>query len=203
MIVGMWNKSVILTYIGMAAAVFGICISASGADLKYAVICLIIAGVADLFDGSVARKVKRTEEEKSFGIQIDSLVDVVSFIALPIAIFTAAGMDKLYHMAIFAAFALCGVARLGYFNVITADTEKAVKHYIGLPVTYCALIFSIVFLARCFVKPEVFTIIMTVSVAVVSLLEILKVKVVKPRGAAYVFFGAAAIALLGVYLFAV
>lgn len=200
MIVGMWNKSVILTYVGMGAAVVGMCIAISGLELKYAIICLIIAGVADLFDGSVARRVKRTEDEKSFGVQIDSLVDVLNFIALPITIFTAAGLNKPYHMVLFVLFAVCGVARLGYFNVITADTEKAVKYYIGLPVTYCALVFSLVYLLSYAVTEDVFAVISAAAVFVVSLLEIFKINVIKPKGIAYAFFGVLAVALLIVYL---
>ena len=200
MIVGMWNKSVILTYLGLFSAVTGIYFSITGLNLNYAVICLIIAGIADLFDGSVARKIKRTEEEKSFGVQIDSLVDVISFIALPITLLTTAGMNKPYHAVLFALFALCGIARLGYFNVVTADTEKAVKYYTGLPVTYCALIFPIIFLTRSYLPENIFVIIITASVAIVSALEILKVKVIKPKGAAYAFFGIIAIALIVVYL---
>jgi len=204
MIIGMWNKSVILTYLGLSAAVVGICLSVSGIDLKYAMVCLIIAGVADLFDGTVARKVKRTDEEKSFGIQIDSLVDVVSFIALPVTLLTAAGMNKPYHAVLFAIFALCGIARLGYFNVVTADSDKAVKYYTGLPVTYCALIFPMVYLIRYVLSENnIFVMIITASVAIVSLFEILKIKVIKPRGIAYIFFGIIAIAMAVVYLFIV
>ena len=200
MIVGMWNKSVILTYIGLFAAVAGIYISVVGINLNFAVICLIIAGISDLFDGSVARKIKRTDEEKSFGVQIDSLVDVMSFIALPITLFSSAGMNKPFHALVFAVFALCGVSRLGYFNVVTADTQKAVKYYAGLPVTYCALIFPLVFLTRFVLNDSVFVIVLTVSVIAVSVLQILKVNVIKPKGAAYAVFGIIAIALIIVYL---
>jgi len=200
MIVGMWNKSVILTYIGLFAAVLGMYISIVGINLNYAVICLIIAGIADLFDGSVARKIKRTDDEKSFGVQIDSLVDVMSFIALPITLLTAAGMNKPYHAVLFALFAMCGIARLGYFNVVTADTQKAIKYYTGLPVTYCALIFPLVFLTRTLLTGDIFVIVLSVSVITVSLLEILKVNVIKPKGVAYAVFGIIAIALIIVYL---
>lgn len=200
MIVGMWNKSVILTYLGLCAAVLGMYISIVGINLNYAVICLIIAGIADLFDGSVARKIKRTDEEKSFGVQIDSLVDVMSFIALPITLFSAAGMNKPYYAVLFVLFALCGIARLGYFNVVTADTQKAIKYYTGLPVTYCALIFPLVFLTRFVLTADSFVIVLSVSVIAVSLLEILKVNVIKPKGAAYAVFGIIAIALIVMYL---
>ena len=199
MIVGMWNKSVILTYFGMAAAVGGIWAAISGVGLKYAFVCLIIAGVADLFDGAVARRVKRTEDEKAFGVQLDSLVDVLSFIALPIAIFTAFGMTKIYHAVIFVLFAVCGIARLGYFNVVTADTQKAVKYYTGLPVTYCALVFPVIYLLSCVMTDNAASVCFSAAFAVISVLEVLKIPVVKPKGAAYAFFALLAILLLAVY----
>ena len=47
---------------------------------KSAVFCLALSGLCDMFDGKIARRKKdRTEDEKKFGIQIDSLCDVVCF----------------------------------------------------------------------------------------------------------------------------
>ena len=86
MVIGKWNKSVILTYAGLLVAVLGIFLAFTQEKINYAFCCLMVAGVCDLFDGMVARRCKRTEEEKMFGIELDSLVDVVSFIALPICI---------------------------------------------------------------------------------------------------------------------
>ena len=71
--IGKWNKSVILTYIGLAFAVAGIFLASREGCLNYAWCCLMAAGVCDLFDGAVARKVKRTDEEKKFGVELDSM----------------------------------------------------------------------------------------------------------------------------------
>ena len=54
-----------------------------------------------MFDGVVARKCKRTEDEKRFGVELDSLVDVVNFVVLPIVIATAMGLTKWYQVLIF------------------------------------------------------------------------------------------------------
>ena len=69
--IGKWNKSVILTYIGLTISVLGIMLVLFDVDLKYVMICLIVAGICDLFDGTVARRCKRTKEEKEFGIELD------------------------------------------------------------------------------------------------------------------------------------
>ena len=198
--VGMWNKSVILTYIGMGFAVLGMVIATGGYDIKYAFACFMVAGVCDLFDGAVARKCKRNDEEKAFGIQLDSLVDVIDFIALPITIFVAAGMTHVYQIVLYVLYALCGVARLGYFNVVTADENGPVKYYTGLPVTYSALIFPVVYLTKYVLAANVFDFIYTLTILVVTGLYIFKIKVIKPRGIAYVLFALLAIIMLVIYV---
>ena len=80
--IGKYNKSVILTYIGITLAVCGIIFSFLG-NISNAMICLIFSGICDLFDGKIARLCKRDEQEKEFGKQIDSLADVFLFLALP------------------------------------------------------------------------------------------------------------------------
>lgn len=198
--VGMWNKSVILTYVGMGLAVLGMVIAAGGYDIKYAFVCFMLAGVCDLFDGVIARKCKRTDEEKAFGVQLDSLVDVISFIALPITIFVACGMTKVYQIVLYVIYALCGVARLGYFNVMAADENGPVRYYTGLPVTYSALIFSVLYLAGYFLDANVFELLYTLAILVIAALYVMKIKFVKPRGIAYILFALLAIIMLVIYM---
>ena len=200
MIVGKWNKSVILTYAGLLLAVLGIFLAFTAEKITYSFCCLMVAGVCDLFDGMVARRCKRTEEEKMFGIELDSLVDVVSFIALPVCIFIALGFTSVWHLIIYLVYALFGVARLAYFNIATADSEKAVKYYIGLPVTYTALIFPLLYLLSAVFTDAVFVPVFTCGIVVVSVLEIVKIKVPKPKGVWYGIFGIMAIGMLVIYL---
>ena len=110
MIIGKWNRSVIITYLGMISAVFGMYLAMVMDEPRYAYACLMVSGVCDLFDGMVARKVKRDEQEKAFGVQLDSLVDVISFIALPITVFVASGLNDIWYIPLFAVFAISGIA---------------------------------------------------------------------------------------------
>ena len=200
MFVGKWNKSVILTYAGLLFAVLGIFLAFTQDKINYAFCCLMVSGVCDLFDGMVARRCKRTEEEKMFGIELDSLVDTMSFVALPICIFIAMGLTHIWDIIIYMIFAVIGVARLAYFNIDTADSEKAIKYYIGIPVTYVALIFPLLYLLRLPLEDKIFVPVFTAGIVIVSVLEILKIKVIKPKGIWYGIFGVLAIALLTVYL---
>ncbi|MBP5702627.1 MAG: phosphatidylcholine/phosphatidylserine synthase, partial [Lachnospiraceae bacterium] len=152
-------------------------------------------------DGAVARKIKRTEEEKAFGIELDSLADVISFVVFPIIIFCRLGYLSVAHLVVYLLFAVAGIARLGYFNVTTADSEGPVKHYMGLPVTYTALIFPIFYplaaLAENYV-PTYYS--LPVCMLAVAFLEVLKVKVAKPKGIAYAIVSFFAILYIVYYL---
>ena len=198
--IGKWNRSVFLTYLGMIAAVFGMFLAFRVDNVNYAYACLMIAGVCDLFDGAIARRVKRNEEEKAFGVQLDSLVDVISFVALPITVFVASGLTSFWYMPVYALFAISGIARLAYFNIMTADSEAPIKFYTGLPVTYSALIFPVVNLVKYVADDMVYKIVMVTAILVVALLGVLRINIIKPKGIAYVFFGLLAIGMLVLYL---
>ena len=91
--IGFYNYSVILTYISLISSVFGMSQAIHG-RFKVAVFCLALSGLCDMFDGKIARSMKnRTEDEKSFGIQIDSLCDVVCFGIFPAMICYLLGRD--------------------------------------------------------------------------------------------------------------
>ena len=77
--IGFYDYTVVLTYISLMCSVFGIT-QAIGGHYRTAIICLALSGLFDMFDGKIARtKKNRTDDEKLFGVQIDSLCDVVCF----------------------------------------------------------------------------------------------------------------------------
>lgn len=200
--IGKWNKSVVLTYIGLTISVLGIMLVLFDVDLKYVMICLIVAGICDLFDGTVARRCKRTKEEKEFGIELDSLVDVMSFIALPLVILFSINSSLLF-IPIAIIYAIFAIARLAYFNIKTADSNKAIKSYIGLPATYAALVFPLVFLLSYLLENSLFIIIYNVITLLVSILFITKVKIPKPRLVSSIILLLIAIIVSIIYLFVV
>ena len=200
MIIGKWNRSVILTYVGMLSAAAGIILAFITDRINYSIACLMVSGVCDLFDGMVARRCKRTEEEKAFGIELDSLVDVMSFIALPLVIGLKAGVTNWWYIPVYMIFAVSGIARLAYFNVADADSTGPVKYYTGLPVTYTALIIPIVYLIRLITDDGVFRPIFASAFLIIGIFGILKIRVIKPRGVWYGIFGIMAIGLLALYL---
>ncbi len=148
-LIGFYNYTVILTYMGFVSGVYGIFLAAGYNNTLGAVLCLLFAGLCDAFDGKVASTMKRTDEEKRFGIQIDSLSDLVCFGILPAAIGYSAGMKFWWCYIILALYALCGLIRLAYYNVTEETRQKeedgARKYYMGLPITTASIIFPIVY----------------------------------------------------------
>lgn len=204
---GILNWSVAITYAGVASAVLGMWLAVT-ARVEGALIALVIAGLCDLFDGPVARRVARDDDARRFGAEIDSLADMVSFIALPIVVSFGMGLHSIWWVPLFAAYALAGVIRLGYFNAVTRTDPTdprdgaAVRYYRGVPVTYAALVLPVAALATLAVptggRPWLFGAVL----AVMGLLFVLDVPVRKPSGAAYAMFGAIAIALVVALSFA-
>jgi CDP-diacylglycerol--serine O-phosphatidyltransferase len=146
---GVYNPSIILTYIGVFFALFGLCCMLTFNEctdsvdaIGIAMIALAISGVCDLYDGVIARKCKRTEKEKAFGVQLDSLADTVSFVVLPAAILMFA-MDGEWHaMLVVFTYAFTGIMRLGWFNI---TTEENGRMFHGMPVTMAGLLLPLIY----------------------------------------------------------
>ena len=151
---GIYNYTVILTYLGMLSGFAGI-LCAFGGNTGWALNCLIFSGVCDMFDGKVASTKKdRSRSEKRFGIQIDSLSDLVCFGVLPSVIVYALGGGRL-RAVVCGAYMLAALIRLAWFNVDEEarqdfDTGRR-KVYLGLPVTSAAAVFPLT-LGLCFYK---------------------------------------------------
>lgn len=180
--IGFYNVSVILTYLGVVSAVWGMTAAVHG-NFKVALFCLMLSGLTDMYDGTIARKIKRSEDAKKFGIEIDSLCDLVCFGAFPVVIGFSLGMDFWYARIAYILYLLGAVIRLAYFNVTEeqrqASTAARRKHYQGLPVTSVALILPIVYQIRRF-YPEQFPYIYVLTIFIIALLFVIDFKVFKP-----------------------
>ena len=124
--IGFYNYTVILTYIGAIFGLLGI-VSAFSGNIIPAITFLMLTGVCDMFDGKIARTMKRNKDEKRFGIQIDSLSDFLCFGVLPAIIGYSIGMNKWYLIAILLYYMLAALIRLAYFNVMEENFFKKVS----------------------------------------------------------------------------
>ena len=153
--IGYYGYWVWLTYLSVATSFTGVTVALRGKP-DAAVVCLILSGICDMFDGTVARTAKRNDMQKAYGIQIDSLADVMSFGLLPAAIgyclFDLSGNRSIFAIvlttAICVLYVLCGLMRLAWFNVTEEEMQARGEkrtYYVGLPITVASLILSVTY----------------------------------------------------------
>ena len=153
--IGYYGYWVWLTYLSVATSFTGVTFALRGKP-DAAVVCLILSGICDMFDGTVARTAKRNDMQKAYGIQIDSLADVMSFGLLPAAIgyclFDLSGNRSIFAIvlttAICVLYVLCGLMRLAWFNVTEEEMQARGEkrtYYVGLPITVASLILSVTY----------------------------------------------------------
>lgn len=150
-VLGFYNYTVVLTYLGMLISFVGIS-CAIEKEISSAMICLMLSGICDMFDGSIAATKERSLEEKRFGIQIDSLSDLICFGIFP-GILAYIMNEKSYLSFLAAGFyVLCALIRLAYFNVTEEERQDSQdgkrKFYTGLPVTTAALFIPAAYVLR-------------------------------------------------------
>lgn len=202
--VGFWDYTVILTYLSVISSLVGICF-ASQEKYLLAVACLLGSGLCDMFDGMVARtKKNRTETEKKFGIQLDSLADVICFGAFPAFLgYTLCKETPFWLPSIIVGvlYVVCAIARLAYFNVTEEirqkETTEKRKNYEGLPVTAIALIVPTLFITYGFLG-KYFKLAYLVVIFLTAAAFVIKFKVRKTGKT-----GSIVMVIIGILLFAI
>lgn len=212
--IGFYNYTVILTYVSLLISTVGIFLAPTSP--LAALLCLLTSGVCDMFDGKIARTRKQsTEAEKRFGIQIDSLCDVICFGVLPAAIGVSLAPThpaaKAAVWVVCALFVLCGLIRLAYFNV-TEETRQATEtgrrtHYMGVPITTSAVVFPMVFAVTEFLSspggvlspltPWLYPAFLVIT----GVAFILPIRIKKPYGARLVIMGVIGLLEFGLMVF--
>ena len=133
----------LITLMNMFAGFYSI-IASLNSDYERAAWAIMIASVFDVFDGWVARI---THTATRFGIEMDSLSDVISFGVAPgvlVYTWTLSSFGKIGWLGSFFLVA-CAALRLARFNVQMGSTEK--KHFTGLPTPASALVIATTVLA--------------------------------------------------------
>lgn len=182
--IGVYDYTVILTYVSLMISLFGMTLSLDG-HYKIAIVCLALSGLCDMFDGKIARTKKdRTEEGKKFGIQIDSLCDVVCFGAFPIIICYSMGIKDVIGLVILMLYGTAGVIRLAYFNVKEEirqnDTTENRKYYQGLPITSASIALPLMYMLRPMFNDTVFLILVRIMMLGIAILFVADFRFKKP-----------------------
>lgn len=124
----------LLTTANLFSGFYGI-IAAIGHNFRVAAVAILISSLFDVLDGKVARL---TGTNSRFGIEYDSLADLVSFGVGPALLVYLWALEPFGRLGWIAAFlfAACGALRLARFNVQVNSLAR--KYFVGLPIPAAA-----------------------------------------------------------------
>jgi CDP-diacylglycerol--serine O-phosphatidyltransferase len=149
--------------------------------LAPAVLCILLAGVIDMYDGVLARRLARSEPVAEVGRHLDSLADMCSFGLAPIVLGYCAGLRHPALVALLVLYGLACAARLAYFDATGMRLEAGVQYFTGLPVTYAALIIPITFVSWSVLPPRFELPALAVVFGCMAVLMISAARIRKPR----------------------
>jgi len=144
------------------------------ARFQRAAVAIVFAIIFDSLDGRVARL---TKTQSDFGVQLDSLADMISFGVAPGILMWQWALSSYGWLGTFVAFGYitCGALRLARFNVLAANQSSPSKHFVGLPIPMAAAaLVSLVMLHHQVAggllqgKPEIIGIVILLSLLMVS-----------------------------------
>jgi len=147
----------VCSLLGLLSALAGIYFAFTG-NFRLAFVGILWAVLFDWADGIIARKIPgRTDYQKSFGAQLDSLIDIISFGAFPAIFLLSYGNFNPWFLP--GAFILLavGAIRLSYFNVFGMIDKKT---YRGLALDNNVIILSLIFLFEGLFSRTAFTVIL-------------------------------------------
>ncbi len=172
----------ICSLIGLFCAVLGIYYAFLG-NFPAAMIGMLWAVFFDWSDGIIARRMKgRTKEQKLFGGQLDSLIDIVSFSICPAVVLLSYGQFSPWFLP--GAFIIvgAGVIRLSYFNVFGLVDKST---YMGLALDNNIIILTFAFLFNGLISQDTFTILLYVLLMALAILNVSPLRTPKFAGRWY------------------
>lgn len=176
MIIGIYKIWSMFSYIGLLFGVISIYFSRIN-NIKLALLSLMFASLIDMFDGTIARQFKRTEKEKQFGIEIDSILDTINFGVVPIIIYLNMQYSNWYDYIISFLYLSVITMRLAYFNTDLANLKGINKNYeiyYGFPVTTIPIFLTLGFLVSSLTKLDL---IIPLTMIISMILFITKIKI--------------------------
>jgi len=135
---GVFLLPITITSIGLLAGFYSL-ISAINAHFELAAVMIAVAFVCDGLDGRVARA---SHTSSQFGVEYDSLSDVVAFGVAPAGLIYMWALKPLGPWAWFVSgmYVVCAALRLARFNIQTASMDKS--RFTGLPVPGAAVMIA-------------------------------------------------------------
>jgi CDP-diacylglycerol--serine O-phosphatidyltransferase len=181
---------------GLLSAVLGIYFAILGI-FPAVMIALLWAVVFDWSDGLIARRMKgRTGDQRAFGGQLDSLIDLVSFSIVPAVVLLSVGRFSPWFVPGAFVIVATGVIRLSYFNVFGLADDST---YRGLALDNNVIILALLFVFRHAVSAPVFVIVLYIALMALVALNVASIRTPKLGGRWYYAVTLYALCLSAIY----
>jgi CDP-diacylglycerol--serine O-phosphatidyltransferase len=127
------TASLFAAFLGMLSAAKG-----TSASFEFCALAILFSAFMDALDGKVARWTNTVSE---FGVQYDSLADLVAFGVAPAFMIYQYGLHtfKMWGVAVAFLFTVCGALRLARFNAAAPIADKRFFTGLPIPAAGCAL----------------------------------------------------------------
>lgn len=161
---------------GLLSAVLAIYFAILG-NFPAAMIGLIWAVLFDWSDGRIARRMmSRTDNQRMFGGQLDSLIDIVSFGVCPAIVLLSYGDFSPWFIPGAFFIVAAGVLRLSYFNVYGLVGESS---YQGLAIDNNGILLALLFVFHDLVGTSVFTTLLYLVILALAVLNVAPIRTPK------------------------
>jgi CDP-diacylglycerol--serine O-phosphatidyltransferase len=161
---------------GLLSAVLAIYFAIVG-NFPAAMIGLVWAVFFDWSDGNIARRMKgRTDEQRKFGGQMDSLIDIVSFGICPAVVLLSYGDFSPWFIPGAFLIAAAGVLRLSYFNVYGLAGQSSFQ---GLAIDNNGIFLVLIFAINSFVSASSFATVLYITIVALAALNVAPIRTPK------------------------
>jgi CDP-diacylglycerol--serine O-phosphatidyltransferase len=161
---------------GLFSAVLAIYFAIVG-NFPAAMIGLVWAVFFDWSDGNIARRMKsRTDEQRKFGGQLDSLIDIVSFGVCPAIVLLSYGNFSPWFIPGAFIITAAGVLRLSYFNVFGLAGKSSFQ---GLAIDNNGIFLVLIFVFNSFVGASIFTVLLYITILALAVLNVAPIRTPK------------------------
>ena len=177
-----WELPNVCSLAGLLAALLGLFFAIRGV-YPAAMMGLLWAVVFDWSDGLIARRMKgRTADQRSFGAQLDSLIDIVSFSVAPALLLLSVGHFSPWFVPGAFVILATGVIRLSYFNVFGLLDDST---YRGLALDNNVVVLAFLFVFEPVIGRTVFAVVLYVVLVVLAALNVAPIETPKLGGRWY------------------
>jgi len=161
---------------GLLSTVLAIYFAITG-NFPAAMIGLVWAVFFDWSDGNIARRMKgRTDKQRLFGGQLDSLIDIVSFGVCPAVVLLSYGDFSPWFLPGAFLIVAAGVLRLSYFNVYGLVSKTS---YQGLAIDNNGILLALLFVFHDLFSTSVFTVILYILILTLAALNVAPIRTPK------------------------